>query len=742
MTRPRLLEVAVEEYKNLRGLRVPWAPAQVLYGANASGKTNLLECLVLLAGTPATTWEASPRLAHPRPGSISAVLEVGGGELPARVPVEVGDAPDPFGAAETFLWWQALGARDGTAFGDALASAGLPGQLAGLVGSLVRRPRIRYVLDVFVTVAASPGAGPEDPAEEEDALPVHLRSYGRTLCLDAPPPAWLVEAADDLPPLFRPFGKWLRLPEDRRSPHADLLALPSAGSMPLRVRWIPRTHDGAAQTAQLAAALRAARESAQPLAEAYGKDAAQRWVLGFAAGHLSRELALTLPEVTVEPADPASASRGVGPHDASSGAPDDAADLVSELLLRTEAGPAQALDARAVDLLSDGQRVWFDEAVGSAVEYLADLPLHNQLRAHALATLDDAQRQRVERLAVAYGTGPDALAAAIDETVADARGAEFAEPVYALLLDADPLVRLVRGATLRLRLFDEPERHQHPRAVRRIRDALAALQTRPLGDLDPRPTDVVVSTHSHLMLEPAGWSYLHLRRTPDGVVASTLAPGELTASSPAAAEMGLTRGELLGLCQLILFVEGIHDELVLGRLFGPELRAAGVVVLPMHGTDNLLMLPNLTLVQDYLDCPVAVLADNARQRVLEAKRPPNGASVEELQLHRLRRAVARQSRPWRTFGLPAADVVYYLPDQAVAAEVPGWPGWPVVAAERERAGRPVKRFVREAYGVELDWPRIRRILDRAADLGLPRPAELERVVGQILAWAREARPEP
>jgi hypothetical protein len=203
--------------------------------------------------------------------------------------------------------------------------------------------------------------------------------------------------------------------------------------------------------------------------------------------------------------------------------------------------------------------------------------------------------------------------------------------------------------------------------------------------------------------------------------------------------MGLTRGELLGLCQLILFVEGLHDELVLTRLFGAELRAAGVVVLPMHGTDNLPMLPNLALVRDYLDCPVAVLADHARQRVLDAPRLRDRASTEERELHRLRRAVGNQNRPWRTFGLAAADVVYYLPDQAVAAEVPGWPGWPVVSAERERAGRPVKRFVRETYGVELDWPRIRRILDRMAELGLPRPPELQRVVGEILAWAREPR---
>jgi hypothetical protein len=52
-------------------------------------------------------------------------------------------------------------------------------------------------------------------------------------------------------------------------------------------------------------------------------------------------------------------------------------------------------------------------------------------------------------------------------------------------------------------------------------------------------------------------------------------------------ELGITKGELLLLTRLAVFVEGPHDQIILDEWFGEELRSAGVRVYPVHGVDNL-----------------------------------------------------------------------------------------------------------------------------------------------------------
>jgi hypothetical protein len=51
----------------------------------------------------------------------------------------------------------------------------------------------------------------------------------------------------------------------------------------------------------------------------------------------------------------------------------------------------------------------------------------------------------------------------------------------------------------------------------------------------------------------------------------------------AASELGITKGDLLLMTRLVVFVEGPHDVIVLDEWFGNELRDAGIRVFPAHG---------------------------------------------------------------------------------------------------------------------------------------------------------------
>lgn len=50
----RIVGIHVPLYKNLRGVWLPWNDGLALVGANGSGKTNLLEAMALVIGTPET----------------------------------------------------------------------------------------------------------------------------------------------------------------------------------------------------------------------------------------------------------------------------------------------------------------------------------------------------------------------------------------------------------------------------------------------------------------------------------------------------------------------------------------------------------------------------------------------------------------------------------------------------------------------------------------------------------------
>jgi energy-coupling factor transporter ATP-binding protein EcfA2 len=249
----RLLELYVEDYKNLNGLRMSWSERVVLYGPNGAGKTNLIETLALIAGSRATLWQLTRRAEIPKQGALSVVLETDRAELPISPRVAAVLATDD-GSQDDYqrnlIFWQMLGAERGRSWEEAWWSGIASHRLAQFMSEQAERPLIRYRLEKIhgLEEAALADRGGE-LAKEYHVDPdkaLLRRHYSRCLTLAQPPPAWLIESAPDLPEPFAPLRRWLAEPESSRSPHPELLELPPSevnrpglvgGSRPWKRGW-------------------------------------------------------------------------------------------------------------------------------------------------------------------------------------------------------------------------------------------------------------------------------------------------------------------------------------------------------------------------------------------------------------------------------------------------------------------------------------------------------------------------
>ena len=151
-----------------------------------------------------------------------------------------------------------------------------------------------------------------------------------------------------------------------------------------------------------------------------------------------------------------------------------------------------------------------------------------------------------------------------------------------------------------------------------------------------------------------------------------------------------------------IWVEGIHDAELVERVWGHDLRVAGVVVEPLHGADHL-----VEALRDFAPGPqrrVGVLLDHLVEGSKES---------------------ALASRAMQSFAPHVAVVGHPFVDvwQAVKPNVLGIPAWPQV-----RRGTPWKQGVIDGLGWRLDereaWGRILGAVHRYTDL---EPALLSRV---------------
>jgi hypothetical protein len=292
-------------------------------------------------------------------------------------------------------------------------------------------------------------------------------------------------------------------------------------------------------------------------------------------------------------------------------------------------------------------------------------------------------------------------------------------------------VRLEPSDAAAVYIADEPEAHLHPAALQSVRQWLTRLAA--------TAATVLVATHSTALLDSTSelvqrvlvtrsQDRTHLRR-----MTGSLA-GEL---ARVADDLGLTRGELLLMTRLALFVEGPHDQIILEEWFGDDLQAAGIHVFPVHGVDNL---PGLaeSEITTALGIRIATLSDDTSLPRASSGSPRTRG---EQAVSRLLAEAARSGIQVRAVGLDKPDILYYLDEAICQRTAPAFPGWDAAQAERSNTGSraPWKRWVEDQYALPLTRESIRQ-LARTCRQEEKIPAELAQKIQELTAYATATSP--
>jgi energy-coupling factor transporter ATP-binding protein EcfA2 len=290
-------------------------------------------------------------------------------------------------------------------------------------------------------------------------------------------------------------------------------------------------------------------------------------------------------------------------------------------------------------------------------------------------------------------------------------------------------VRLEPSDAAAVYIADEPEAHLHPAALQSVRNWLTQLAA--------TAATVLVATHSTALLDSTSElvnRVLVLRkqhRTHLKHMTGALA-GEL---ARVADDLGLTRGELLLLMRLALFVEGPHDQIILDEWFGDALRAAGIRVFPVHGVDNL---PGLaeSEITAALGIRIATLSDDTSLSRTSSGSP---RTRSEQAVSRLHAEAARAGVQVHSVGLDKPDILYYLDEEVCQRIAPDFPGWDAAQAERSNTGSrvPWKRWIEDQYGLPLTRESIRQLAGRCRQQDKI-PAELAQKIHELAAYATAA----
>ena len=300
---------------------------------------------------------------------------------------------------------------------------------------------------------------------------------------------------------------------------------------------------------------------------------------------------------------------------------------------------------------------------------------------------------------------------------------------------AEPLsqaaVRLEPADAPGVYVIDEPEAHLHPAAIASVRAWLE--------DLAGTATAVLAATHSPMLLDTDSHLARRVlvlpRRGGTELQALTGIMDERLAG--AASELGITKGDLLLMTRLVVFVEGPHDVIVLDEWFGNELRDAGIRVFPAHGGDNFQELvttrPGVvgSEIIGALGIRIAVISDRSPNRVEPA-------------VKRLLSEAERAGREVTHMSLSEEDILFYLDEQVCRNDAPDFPGWHAAqgayrsAPRHDRKDRSWKKWVSETYRLELSPENIGRLAAGCKRQGRI-PPEVIQIIKQLTALAASTR---
>ncbi|WP_131813897.1 ATP-dependent nuclease [Mycolicibacter kumamotonensis] len=291
--------------------------------------------------------------------------------------------------------------------------------------------------------------------------------------------------------------------------------------------------------------------------------------------------------------------------------------------------------------------------------------------------------------------------------------------------------------------LDEPEAHLHPSAVTSI-----VRWCRRMLDYG---FNIIVATHHDEFLRISGPDIRHVHVTRREEPPITRARTLLTSVTPLlqdlANEVGAHPASVLSLHRGVLFVEGPLDHAVLDEYAASALDAAGVLIIPMHGTRNMEGLIDGELAPR-LGLKMGVLTDATDPETM-GERSNRKRTREEIWVTRLIKRCEDQGLPLPTaFGVPEDDLLFVLPADGIRQCYPDtastFPGWLEMREEcREALGMGKsdsvdwKRYADDQYGLPLTTAAgVRSVVRRLDFAGFEFPS-VQRVIDQVVAWASQ-----
>lgn len=290
--------------------------------------------------------------------------------------------------------------------------------------------------------------------------------------------------------------------------------------------------------------------------------------------------------------------------------------------------------------------------------------------------------------------------------------------------------------------LDEPEAHLHPSAVASI---VRWCKVR-IDD----GFNIVLATHHEQFLRMASEDVALVHITRDvGDPSRTQARTQLSSATPLlqelAKETGMHPATVMSLHRAVLFVEGTLDVAVLQELAGFSLDAAGVLIIPIGGTNNLYGLVDGEFAPR-LGMKVGVLTDNTVVATMDDRSRGKYSHEERKLVRLLERFEETGATPPKLFGVPEDDLIHALPSVAIREHFnqafPGWKElvdeWRAAKTAMPQAPRSWKAYAETTYGLQINKPDgVREIVHNLDLAGVELPS-VRCAVDAIINWARES----
>lgn len=292
-----------------------------------------------------------------------------------------------------------------------------------------------------------------------------------------------------------------------------------------------------------------------------------------------------------------------------------------------------------------------------------------------------------------------------------------------------------------LLLVDEPEAHLHPSA--------AASIVRWCSRMVDYGFTVITASHHEEFLRASGdnVTLVHIVKSADGAetIARTVPSRTAARLLELGADIGMHPAAALSVHRGILSVEGLLDEAVLDEYAGLELDAAGVKIVPIHGTKNLEGLISSELATQ-LGIKIGIMTDATNPATM-AERSRRNLSSEERKLVKLIELADQRGLPLpKVFGVPEDDLLFALPADAICEFLNGpFPGWKELREEcRQALGKGPsdsvdwKSYALDHYGLPITTPAGVREVVRALDLRNVALPSIRKAIDEVVVWAKRS----